>query len=51
MHSLGLRATKGPALVVGQVDEAVVAAQDLFPWQHPALALGAVDFEIAGVEA
>lgn len=39
------------ALVVGQVDEAIVAEQALFPWQHPALAQHAVDFEIVGVEA
>jgi hypothetical protein len=40
----------GLALVVGEVDETVVAAQALFPRQDPALAQYAVDFGVAGIE-
>ncbi|MNZ49053.1 hypothetical protein D3C78_668100 [compost metagenome] len=39
------------ALVVGEVDEAALAAQALFPRQYPAAAEHAVDRQVAGVEA
>ena len=39
------------ALVVGEVDEPILATQALFPRQDPATAQHAVDGEVAGVEA
>ncbi len=39
------------SLIVAEVQETALAAQALFPGQHPALAQHAVDVEVAGVEA